>query len=310
MRSNSRPVLVTRRSALRVEALEEREMPATVALVNGSLFIGGVILGAIQVNENTLGTANGSFSVEDAGRNQGTFRVTNSININLNGAVSTKESCTVDVENSTGTGNFVLPGDININCGNRASSITIQGSGNINGSVSVIGGYASTVTINPLRGTAANILGSLTVWGGVGNHTSVGIGPGGQAFFIYGDVNIHAANTLTVNGGLGFLGQFNIDMQQAPNSPALAYSPTNISFANSDQIGSTVNITEPSNASTISFASGDNSSSMTLNLGSDTNNVTLNNIVNGDLTINTTEGGTNTISVSGSTIVYGNMFIN
>src|SRR4051812_47033861 len=138
-------------SRLRLEALEDRSVPATVQLVNDTLIIdnptGGLTLRATGFN---------SFNVSDLAADNDTFAVGGKIIIR-NGDVN--NSVVIDMDSARYTGDLF----ISLGNGNDTVNVVTSGAARIGGNVTILGGNGDdVVNFNSAEGGAS---GSLNVGG-------------------------------------------------------------------------------------------------------------------------------------------------
>jgi fibronectin-binding autotransporter adhesin len=181
------------RVPLFVEPLEDRWVPATVRLLDGSLFISNPLITMGSSSIALTATNNNVFSVTDNGASLGTYNVGGNIYITGGNA---KDVIRFDLAGHTYSGNLF------VNSGNGNDTVSVQGTGGgtISGNVSVLPGLGNDSVGIAALGGGLTLSGSVQVTNTAGND-SVQLGNAAGATTVGGDVTLTNVPNVAIGAG-------------------------------------------------------------------------------------------------------------
>ena len=205
---------------LALEQLEDRWVPATVQLTNGTLFISNPLIENGTTNLTLLRTSAGQFSVIDSGVNLGKYSVGDNVVVLGSNA---KERILVEMNGNSYDGNLF------VSSGNGNDTVTVNvlaaGDSTIGGNVTLLTGLGKDdVQMNSASPNALTVGGSLLA-SASGGPSTLQIGNGERPTTINGDVTVNGfadqgrTEAVTIGDGAAdsIGGQLSVTNQSANN---------------------------------------------------------------------------------------------
>jgi hypothetical protein len=281
----------------RLEALEERAVPATLRLIGDSLYISNQSATTLTLTA----TGTNTFTVQDGTTTLANVRVGGTINIT---GRTLADEVKVLMNGNTFTGNFLF----NMGNGNDTIDIRTNAAAEIRGSINLITGYGDDSIALNRNGTATLTFGGqIQLTDQLGNDT-VDLGNATAPTLFLGDVSLLSAND--VNVGFGQADRFGHDLtiQSLQDGRSV-----DVFFDKNAQVDRHVNITGSALADRVEFF-GPNTVGGTLDvsLGSGSDSITIGNnaplSVNGNFNLDMGEDD-NFYDLDATFVVAGNMTI-
>ena len=255
----------------RVEALEERAVPATIRLIGDSLYISNQVATTLTLTA----TAPNTFTVQDGAQTVANVRVGGTVNIT---GRTLNDNILVQMNGNTFTGNFL------INSGNGNDTIDFR-NGESRGNLTLLTGYGDDSVALGSNGTAGlTVGGAIQLTDQYGNDT-VNLGNATAPSLFLGDVTLTGANV--VNVGAGQADRFGRDLTVQALQDGRAVT---VLVQENVQIDRNVNITGGVLGDSVEFLGNETvNGSVEVNLGAGVDSVTFANnnpfLVAGNVTL-------------------------